>query len=123
MIEEITKDEMNVTMTPDPNSSVKINVKFEDTPVEGASVNLNNIIRKTGSNGSTTFVNILENTYTVIVTNDETTKTETITVDSTHREFIIQLNDEEVEPTLNSEVNVTDENGEPLEDSDVDMSD
>lgn len=123
MIEEITKDEMNVTMTPDPNSSVKINVKFEDTPVEGASVNLNNIIRKTGSNGSTTFVNILENTYTVIVTNDETTKTETITVDSTHREFIIQLNDEGVEPTLNSEVNVTDENGEPLEDSDVDMSD
>lgn len=102
MTQELIGDILNVTLTPDPTTSVKINVEDGTDKVKGASVTLNNVTRKTGDNGSTTFVNILNNTYKVVVESNDKSKSENITVTAENREFTISLSGDVQPPSAQS---------------------
>lgn len=72
--------------------SISFIINDGTSPINGASVVIGEVTKTTGSAGGCTFDNIEEGTVSVEVSKDGfTTKTEEITVDSTHTSFTISL--------------------------------
>lgn len=72
--------------------SISFTINDGTDPINGASVVIGEVTKTTGSAGGCTFDNIKEGTVSVQVSKEGfTTKTEEITVDSTHTSFTISL--------------------------------
>lgn len=72
--------------------SISFTINDGTDPINGASVVIGGVTKTTGSAGGCTFDNIEEGTVSVEVSKEGfTTKTEEITVDSTHTSFTISL--------------------------------
>lgn len=77
------------------NISFTILNKKDNTPINGASVTINDTTKTTGSAGGCTFKNINDGKINVTITKGEYTQNETITVSEESTSFTIQLSVDE----------------------------
>ena len=79
--------------TPSPATrDISFTINDGTDPIQGASVTIGSTTKTTGSAGGCSFTGVSEGSVSVEVSKEGyTTKTETITVDSTHTSFTISL--------------------------------
>lgn len=97
MLKWITLQLPVAEVTPETTETQDISFTINDgtDPIQGASVTIDETTKTTGSAGGCTFTGIEEGSVSVTISaTGYVTKTQSITVDSTHTSFTISLTEE-----------------------------